>query len=173
MKNRYFMFKSRFISHEIIKRFHRLAEERESILAKLREEFNLVGFVYNSDGTPKYFLKEMLSDFDEDRFTAGRINRSGNDFLGLDPIDPEIVTTCKNAASISLSEVVLSSLEFKPQTHLHGEPSPEIKLVDDIIMLKVTEYNDLPYEPPVSFVEISASMYDTPIVKLLEQHLTE
>ncbi|AHI61224.1 hypothetical protein SHOU24_27 [Vibrio phage SHOU24] len=167
------MFKSRFISHEIITRFNELNNEREAILSSLREQFGLVGFVFNPDGTPKYLLKELMSDFDEDRFSPGRINRSGNDFLGLEPTDAEIVAVCKSAVSISLSEVVLDCLEFKPQTHLHGEPSPEIKLVEGIIMVKVIEYNDLPYDPPVSFVEISESLYNAPILKLLEKHLTE
>lgn len=173
MQNRYFMFKSKHFTQVIADRHIKLTAERENVLQSLCDEFELIGFVYNRDGTPYRFVKDFGAKYDEDRFEAGRIQRANTDLLGLVPKDPEIIKRCQEAKTVSLSEVVLSALEFQPQTHLHSEPSPEVKLVKDIIMVKVTEYNDLPYNPPVTFVEIPKSLYNDPIVKLLEKHLTD
>lgn len=173
MRNRYFMFKSLQASQHIVDKYHQLEAERTEILKALEKDFNLVGFSYNSDGSPRYLLKELLSDFDEDRFRAGRINVAGNDFTGLEPIDEEIVKLCKSAAHIRLIDVVTSMLPFQPQTHLHSEPSPEVKLCGSVVMVKIQEYNDLKFEPSDKLVEMPESLYNEPIVRLLEKQLTE
>lgn len=162
MKSRYFVFKEKSANDKIIAEFTEAAKERDGELTKLREEFGLVGFVYGSQGVPDYFLKDLGDSVDTERFKVGRINRAGNDLATLEPIDVEVLNRCANCAITTLIDVVSSHLPFRPQIHIHTEPSPKAQQAGNFVLVEVVEYDDVPFSMPTNLVEISQDEYTNP-----------
>ena len=169
MKERYFVVTDNNTNTRVLDLVAQFAKEREEVLEQFRDEFDLTGFVFDHDGYPRYFLKPIYAEFDDSRFSPGRVNRTGTDFLCLEPTDPEILERCSGCRVITFTHALLRCLPHAPQTHLDTEPSPEVKLVEDKILLKVLEYNDLPYKPSVKLAEITEAMYNSPNLEKLNK----
>lgn len=162
MKSRYFVFNDKQEQKEIIDKHSQWNQEREAQLASLREEFGLIGFVFGSQGRPQYFLKELGSEYNPDLFDVGRINRTGNDLMTLEPKTFEILDRCTECDIKTLLDVAARHLPFRPHIHMPAEPNAEVKQFEGFVLIKILEPNDVPFNEPTKLVEIEPYDYTNP-----------
>lgn len=166
MSKKFFLVKRQKLNSHFISKLEERTATRDSQLEALRKEYDLVGFVFAASGRPDYFLKEMGSEVDETKFKVGRVNRAGNDFLALEPIDFDIVDRLSLTFLPDLVEIVGREIMLISSFRHYQYAKLSAKQEGHLVLLEVdTELN---YRIPVALVEISESQYTDPDIEQLK-----
>ncbi len=166
MNKRFFIVKRPKLTAHFISKLEERAEIRERQLESLRKEYGLVGFVFAASGRPDYFLKEIGSKVDEEKFKLGRVNRAGNDFLALDPIDFEIVDRLSSTFIPNLIDIVSREITLVSSLNHYRYSKLNAKQESGFVLIEVD--TELKFKTPVELVEISESQYTNPDAEQLK-----
>lgn len=158
MITRFFLLKGPQNNKAVIDKFNKLTKLREEELNKLKEEFDLVGFIFGGLGRPIYFLKELGSDFDESKFSVSVVTRAGNSFLALEPKDFSLCDRLGVTFTPILAEAGKQVLRRDHNIHLFR--FIEAKQVEGLVLIKVK--TGLTYKNFVDLVELTEEQYNSP-----------
>lgn len=164
MITRFFLLKGPQNNQAVIDKFNELTKLRETELDKLKEEFDLVGFIFGNNGRPDYFLKELGSDFDESKFRSSVVTRAGNSFLALEPEDFSLCDRLSVTFTPTLAEAGKKVLLREHGIHLFR--FIEAKQVEGLVLIKVK--SGLSYKNFVDLVELTEDQYNNPYPEKLK-----